>query len=168
VKHLLLIALALSSAAPAAPDRTCAEVAAFHMAKFDSAVEPKGRRWVELHWIGGWLDFDHGWGFRCRHSPDAASSQLCNWLVHHTSYEFSQSSPKRILSCFGYRFPRMSMWGEWKSDIDILDHQRWLKLEIDFATLKGETGAIRLSSFAKDRDDALVEMPSLGPLEDKQ
>jgi hypothetical protein len=30
------------------------------------------------------------------------------------------------------------MWGEWKSDIDILDHQRWLKLEIDFATLKGE------------------------------
>jgi len=49
----------------------------------------------------------------------------------------------------------------------MLDHDRWLELEIDFSGFKGEEGAIRLSSFAPDKDDALVELPPLAPIEKK-
>jgi hypothetical protein len=51
----------------------------------------------------------------------------------------------------------------------MLDHGRWLKLEVDFATLAGddEEGAIRLSSFAEDQDDALVELPPIAPVRPK-
>ena len=162
-----LIGLSVAAATPLPPHGMCEQVSAFHMAKFDGSEQPKGRRWVELHWVGSWLDFDHGWGLKCNHSPDPASAQLCGWLMHHTSYEFADQAPKRILTCYGYRFPRNSEWGHWKSDIDILNHDRWLQLEIDFATLKGEEGAIRLSSFAPNKDDALVELPPLAPLPTK-
>lgn len=87
--------------------------------------------------------------------------------MHHTSYEFADQAPKRILTCYGYRFPRDSEWGDWKSEVTILDHDRWLKLDIDFVSFKREEGAIRLSSFAPDKDDALVELPPLAPLDGK-
>ena len=145
----------------------CEQVSAFHKAKFDGNEEPKGRRWVELHWLGRWLDMNSGWGFDCRHSPDQPSANLCAWLTHNTSYEFADLAPKRILSCYGYRFPRNSEWGAWKSEIDILDHDRWLKLDVDFSGFEGEEGAIRLSSFAPDEDDALLELPPLAPIPGK-
>ena len=165
MKKALLIALSLTSASAnaAKPEALCAEVTKFHKATFDDTVKPKGRRWVELHWIGSWMDFDHGWGLGCRHSPDRASSNLCEWLTRHTSYEFSQLAPEHLLTCYGYKFLPNNHWGNWKSDIDLFDDDRWLKLEIDFATLNGETGAVRISSFAKDQEDALVELPSLKP-----
>jgi hypothetical protein len=161
------MAMAAAGAAPLEPYGMCAQVNAFHMAKFDNTEQPTGRRWVELHWRGSWLDLKNGWGFACRHSPDQASSNLCAWLMHHTSYEFADQAPKRILTCYGYRFPRDSEWGDWKSEVTILDHDRWLKLDIDFVSFKREEGAIRLSSFAPDKDDALVELPPLAPLDGK-
>lgn len=164
---LFIIGLSAAVAAPLPPYGMCEQVKAFHAAKFDRTEEPKGRRWVELHWVGSWLDFKNGWGLACRHSPDQASARLCAWLTHHTSYEFIDQAPKRILTCYGYQFPRNSEWGDWKSEISMLDHDRWLELEIDFSGFKGEEGAIRLSSFAPDKDDALVELPPLAPIEKK-
>jgi hypothetical protein len=165
VTALLIAALVATTPAGGKPDDICSHVSAFHMTKFGDSAEPKGRRWIELHWVGHWMDFDRGWGFKCRHSSDAASSALCDWIVQNVSYEFKDMTPKRILTCYGYKFPG-AQWGNWKSDIDILDHDRWLKLEIDFETLAGdkEKGAIRLSSFAKDQDDALVELPPIAPV----
>jgi hypothetical protein len=166
VTALLAIVVATATSL-AKPDELCAKVKAFHSANFDNTVLPRGRRWVELHWVGSWLDLKNGWGFACRHSPDQASTALCRWLMHHTSYEFSDQAPKRILTCYGYRFPQNSEWGDWKSQVTILDHDRWLKLDINFATFIGEEGAIRLSSFAPNEDDALVELPPLAPLKPK-
>jgi hypothetical protein len=162
---LLLIA-ALAAAAPVGPTSgdLCDQLRAFHTAAFDDSVEPHGRRWIELHWVGRWMDFDRGWGFKCQHSPDQASSSLCAWIIGHVSYEFPATAPKRILTCYGYQFPRHDKWAGWKSDISLLDRNRWLKLEIDFATLAGDERAIRLSSFAKDQDDALVELPPISPV----
>jgi hypothetical protein len=156
-------ALALAAANPTIP-ALCDQLAAFTGAPFDSTVEPKGRRWVEFHWRGTWLS-ESGWGVGCLHSPDAASIKLCDWLIQHMSYEFGVRRTMSMLECYGYALPRDASWGDWKADISILgDDLRWIKLEVDFATLKGEPGAFRFSSFDTDLDDALVEMPPIQPM----
>lgn len=121
-------------------------------------TEPS-RRWIEMHWRGHWLDFDRGFGLSCRSSGEPEANALCNWLPEHTSFEFSSVLPMRILECHGYKFPRpFPSWGEWKSEMTV--GERGL-LEINFADLKGETGAIRFSTFAPNHDDATDELPPL-------
>jgi hypothetical protein len=162
-----IVALAaawLASSPCVAQDSICHELREFERATFDASVQPVGRRWIEMHWRGHWLDLDKGWGLECRSSPDQASRRLCGWLEHHTSFEFTTRLPQRILTCYGYRFRPLSDWSGWKSDISVLNHNRWLLLEVDFLTMKNEDGAIRLSSFAKGQDDAMVEMPPLAEI----
>jgi hypothetical protein len=149
--------------AVAAPDRICKEVDQFHRASFGQNVQPVGRRWVELHWVGFWMDFEKGFGKRCRSSPDAASRRLCEWLIENSSTEFAGRLPQRILTCYGHRFPHAE-WRSWRSDVSMLRRDRWLLLEIDLFTMKNQTGAIRLSSFAEDQDEHTVEMPPLAEL----
>lgn len=156
-----LFAMVALLANPTPKPRVCEQIKAFTDAPFDASVQPAGRRWVELHWRGHWGIGTFGFG--CRHSPDAASAWLCQWLLHNTSFEFGVDGVKRMLTCYGYRFPPFSDWSGWKSDIDILDRDRWIKLEVNFADMAGEAGAIRLSSFDKDKDDALVELPPMVP-----
>jgi hypothetical protein len=157
--------LALAPLATAGDD-VCSRVARFHRAGFDHTEQPLGRRWVEVHWVGHWLDLDHGWGLKCEHSPDSAARELCGWLSSHTSFEFPWDLPQRILTCYGYRFPRGSHLSGWKSDASLFSADRELLLEVDLFTMQKETGAIRLSSFAPEKDDALVEMPPLSELGD--
>lgn len=149
------------SSAALAADEICSKVRAFHQSSFDESVNPTGRRWVEMHWRGHWMDFDKGFGRECRSSQDHASRRFCGWLSKNTSTEFATRLPIRILTCFGYRFPPHSDWSGWKSDVSLLSDDRWLLLEIDFVSFQNDTGAVRLSSFAKDEDEATVEMPAL-------
>jgi hypothetical protein len=65
----------------------------------------------------------------------------------------------------GIVFPKGSSWSSWTSDISLFQGDRELLLEIDLLTMHKETGAVRLSSFAPVKDDALVEMPPLAELE---
>jgi hypothetical protein len=145
----------------AARDSVCNRVAKFHRANLDNVEQPVGRRWVELHWTGHWMDFDRGFGLKCKSSPDSAARELCGWLIDHTSTEFPTNLPMRILTCYGHRFPKSSDWSGWKSDISLFADDRELLLEIDLLTMRNETGAIRLSSFAPGKDDALAEMSPL-------
>ena len=158
-----LVAACWLSSAPlaAATDDVCDRVAKFHRAGFDHTEQPDGRRWVEMHWTGHWLDFDQSFGLKCKSSPDSAARELCGWLIDHTSTEFPDNLPQRVLTCYGHRFPRHAHWSGWKSDISFFAGDRLLLLEIDLLTMHNETGAIRLSSFAPGKDDALVEMPPL-------
>jgi hypothetical protein len=155
----------LTGIAIAGSDDICSRIARFHHASFDHTEQPIGRRWVELHWTGHWLDFDEGFDLKCNSSPDIAARELCAWLSHHTSIEFPETLPQRVLACYGHRFPKGSRWSSWKSDISVFQGARELLLEIDLLTMHKETGAIRLSSFAPGKDDALVEMPPLAELE---
>jgi hypothetical protein len=107
------------------------------------------------------MDFESGFGKQCRSSPDAASRRLCQWLIQNSSTEFAGRLPQRILTCYGYRFPAAAQWGNWRSDVSLLSRDRWLLLEIDLFTMRRQTGALRLSSFAAGQDDATVEMPPL-------
>lgn len=168
-RWLVLLGIALLSLGSAAHAETglCAETAAFAKSRFDGTEKPKGRRWVELHWRGAWLDIDGGWGLSCRHSEDAASARFCDWLVHHSSFEFRSRTPQGILSCYGYAFPLSAQhsWGDWKSNVSILTPKlQFLLLEIRFDDAWKESGAIRLSAFAHDESPATVEMPRMKPM----
>jgi len=158
--------LALASAPAIAADEICARLTAFHAAQYDQSVQPAGRRWVEVHWRGHWMDFDKGFGKECRSSPDSASKQFCSWLTQNSSTEFPTYLPIRMLGCLGYRFPTGAgnEWSGWKSDVSTLSKDRWLLLEVDLLTFKNDAGAIRLSSFAADKDQWTVEMPPLSEL----
>ena len=155
--------MAMSS--PATADELCRRLKSYHSAPLEGSERPNGRRWVELHWVGSWLDFEQGWGFECRDSGDAASHALCAWLVDHSPYEFAHHLPMSMLECYGYRFPLpRDQWAKWRSDIVLWPDSRQLVLEIDFASVEGETGAIRLSSFAEDVYDSTAELPPLAKL----
>lgn len=155
----------LQPTAAIASDAICQRLNDFHSKPFTDEVRPEGRRWLEVHWTGFWMDFDNGFGKQCRSSPVDASRELCQWLIENSSAEFPSALAIRVLECYGYRFPALSRWRGWRSDVPILNRERWLLLEIDFFTLSGQAGAIRLSSFADSEDDATVELPPLSKWE---
>ncbi len=158
------IAAALATASTARAEETCDQIDAFHAAPFDATVTPAGRRWVEMRWVGGWLDFEDGFGLECISSPDEGSKSLCGWLIENTSIEFHSNLPARILECWGYRFPRpLPSWGEWRSQMSHLEDDRWMTLEVDLTEGQGDPPAVRLSSFAMDKDEITVELPNLRP-----
>jgi hypothetical protein len=168
VLHRRLLAaffcLSIGTVAAASDDDICSQIARFHRSSFDHTEQPIGRHWVELHWVGHWLDFDSGFSLKCKSSTDTAARELCGWLTTHTSIEFPATLPQRILTCYGHRFPRGSQWGGWKSEISLFPAGRELLLEVDLLTMRKEAGAIRLSSFVDGKDDALVEMPPMTEL----
>ena len=160
---LAMAAALLVGAGPAvAEDQLCKELKAFERADFTPDVRPQGRRWVELHWVGVWMDFDNGYGLACTSSPDAASQKLCGYLKTHTSFEFTNSVPFKILDCHGYGLgPPRPTWSAWRADIDLWSGDQFNLLEVDLQSRQGESGAIRLSAFAVGKDPALVEMTPL-------
>ena len=124
------------------------------------------RRWIELHWRGHWLDFDRGFGFACKNSGEPEAKALCRWLTDHTNYEFATVLPMQILECGGYRFPHpYPDWAGWKSAIQLSHQGMRGMLEVDFADLENETGAIRYSIVAPEHYDdelpPLTAMPQL-------
>ena len=158
------IAAAMVMASAAGAEETCDRIAVFHSAPFDPTVVPLGRRWVEMRWVGGWLDFENGFGLECISSPDEGSKRLCGWLIENTSIEFQTNLPARILECWDYRFPRpLPSWGEWRSQMSHLEDDRWMTLEVDLTEGQGDPPAVRLSSFAMDKDEITVELPNLRP-----
>jgi len=163
----LIAAVALTSSVAKADDAICGKIETFRSSRFDGAEMPAGRRWVELHWRGAWLV---NWGFTCLHSPDGASVALCQWLMDkNVSFEFRSLLPQRILTCYGYRFPKAANWSDWKSTIALWQDDDLMTLEIDFADLDRDEGAVRLSAFAPDKDDSGAELPplmALPPLSD--
>ena len=161
---LLLLSLTAfaSSSAFAADDfpRTfCAQLDQFHDASFDGTEQPAGRRWVEMHWQGFWLDFDHGFGLRCVSSPDAASRRYCGWLEKNTSFEFPALLPKAIFKCAGHW--REPDWQDWTNSVSMLRHHRLLQVEVNLTPTETESGVLRLSSFAKGKDEGTVSLPPL-------
>src|SRR6185312_17535018 len=81
-------------------ENLCDHLRAFERAPMETAENGKpGRRWVELHWIGGWTDFTTGWHMECRDSGAMASKALCAWLSNNTTFEFSNGVPMTFLEC---------------------------------------------------------------------
>lgn len=154
-----------SLGAPAYGNELCDRVAEYEAVDSEGASQPDGLadRWVELHWVGSWLDFDNGFGKTCIHSEDVASRQLCGWLLENSSTEFPQMLPIGILECYGYSFPSpRPSWAGWRASVE-LTTDRWLTLDIDFTRWEGETGAIRLRAY-DEAETPWEDMPPLGPL----
>ncbi len=150
-------------------DTLCDHLRRYERASFEDNSSNDGLpdRWVELHWVGFWMDFDRGFGKACVHSEDKESRDLCSWLIKNSSTEFPTYLPFSILECYGYDFPRpYPDWAQWKSQIDILS-KRWLTLDVDFTGWETETGAIRLGVYG-DEDSPWEDRPPLAPLPDSK
>jgi len=156
-----LAMLTAANPALAATDVLCARLKTFEAARFDGTEKPAGRRWVQLRWLGYWLDLKHGWGLQCTHSGDAAAKALCDFLGGHTSFEFTNMLPMRIMQCHGYRFPGryLPVWNDWLAAIPLEN----ALLEVDFHSPGIDGGAIRFSSFAPGQNPATVSLPPLAP-----
>lgn len=157
-------------------DTLCDHFRRYVQAPFEPGISPDGLpdRWVELHWVGFWLDFDRGFGKTCVHTQDTESGDLCTWLLKHSSTEFPDTLPFGILECYGYSFraEASTSWSQWKAQISITveivtDRFRTVALDVDFTGWKSETGAIRLSVYA-DEDSPWEDRPPLAPLPDRE
>lgn len=144
-----------------AQDEICDYVRAFERAPFErDAAGHEKFRWIEVHWIGSWMDFDHGWHLECRPSSDSASKAFCSWLMDNTSFEFSTYLPVRILTCHGYRFPRNENIGQWKSEIDLYsENSGQILLQINLEARKKPDQAIRLTVYPRGKDQATEKWP---------
>jgi hypothetical protein len=139
-----------------ADDRICDYLLAYERAPFErDSVGHEKFRWIEVHWIGTWLDIDHGWHLECRRSPDNASNAFCSWLLNNTSFEFDNDLPLRILTCHGYRF---SDWrGIYLSKAEAEFYREdtgQILLQINLEGHKQPDGAVRLTIFPKGKDQA--------------
>lgn len=152
---LLLGLLCLAPGESFARNAICDYVKAFESAPFERDASGREKfRWIEMHWIGIWLDFDHGWHLECRHSPDNASAAFCNWLSSNTSFEFEEDLPLRILTCHGYRFP-----GSW-TEIGLIKSEFHLYspltgeilLQTNFQDHRSSDSAMRLSAYPQHQD----------------
>ncbi|MEO8927749.1 MAG: hypothetical protein ABI306_11365 [Caulobacteraceae bacterium] len=160
-----LLAAVLAAMAPASASAAgvCAPLSTFEHAAFaiEAATSPSAH-WVELHWLGNWLDFGGGWRLECRHSSDGASTTLCAWLTGNTSFEFHDRLPRAILICHGYRFPDLSYWDDWKAQIELSGGPAVDEvLDIDQTAHKTPDVAIRLTVFPIEEGRVRQSMPPL-------
>jgi hypothetical protein len=154
---IVLGTLLASWPAYARVDQTCNELRAFYRAPFDEhpSDDAKNYRSVEMHWLGAWMDFDHGWKLECRDTGDDPGKKLCGWLTANTSFEFASYLPLRILECHGFRFPHpFPQIGFGHTEITLWDKEREVLLQIDFRERKAEDFAVRLTLFRPHHDEA--------------
>jgi len=85
--------------------------------KFDE--NPRESRWVELRWIGEVSENANPARLECLHSQDLVSTDFCDWLTSHSSFEFEGVTPREILECRGYVFPSRRAWTNWSAEISI-------------------------------------------------
>lgn len=148
----ILFGVAIASQARAS-DAICGQLEEFAKGQESEKADPMPRHWAEFHW-GIDPDPNTFWSWGCRNSNDASSKVLCGYLMDHTSREFRNMLPIRILKCWGYRFPDDAGFGWRVRDGQIL-HQRkngsWLVMDIAANGLEPGESAIRISYDTVDR-----------------
>ncbi len=150
-----MAALVLFGAGAArADDEICARIEAFHAAPVSAADHA---RWVDVLWAA-----PEELAVGCaRRSDDPPSLVLCDWLTGHTSAEFPESLPKRILQCFGQVAPDTAgYWSEGRRTFDLRPGEGGLRLDVDLTDAM-DMPVVRLTSFAPGRSAANVTLPSL-------
>jgi hypothetical protein len=146
LRFLIAVGLSLAATSSAfADEEMCRRLRAFEQAPFERGADGKAQlRFVEVHWVGCWMDYDHGFGSNCQHSPDQAARELCAWLPDHTPLEFQTILPRGILKCHGLEegdwFPWLGRLSRLKSPAD----DRRLLFEIDFQNRNRCHHALRL------------------------
>ena len=176
VVRLALLVLLCPSAGSASAKGLCAAIRTFEetaLSRNEAGEEMP--RTVELFWRGPWgID---NIGYRCQHHGDPAGKALCLALVDHMPQEFRTNLLFRILRCYGYRFPALTTWSNWQSQIDLVEGGKHrLRLDVNMYLDDGSRDALRLASLPRgyDRFDPdetplpPLKMPVPKPDEDKR
>ena len=100
----LLAAALTCGAEPALAEQTlCDALHQFEVAPHaQTAVAPK-RRSITFYWGTDPAEF---FSVGCLHSTEAVEKQTCEWLIHHTSWEFPMGLAQGVMRCHGYLFPK--------------------------------------------------------------
>jgi hypothetical protein len=163
----------ISGTTGAAEDKLCSELIAFREAPMQ-AHQTRERDWVELRWVGTWMDVAVGWHFECRNSGAPAARELCDYLKANTSFEFSDYLPVRFLECSGFTVPSpYPTLYPWIGSVDLgwratNSHgaERLPLLEIALGHHKSLPDSIRISVFKGDANELNSPLPELFPSSD--
>lgn len=163
----LVISVGVSAASPvSAADKLCGELDQFIADQEAEKGDPMPRHWVEFHW-GVDPNPDSFWSWGCRHSQDKSSAKLCIYLMDHTSREFRNLLPVRVLKCMNNRFPDEALQG-WHVTEGEFRHQRkngsWLVMEVTERDLQSGESAVRISYDTVDRKLQPEELSPIRPL----
>ncbi len=164
---------ATSGIAAELDDVLCAKLKAFYRAPFGASPSATPYyRSVTIEWIGAWLDFDHGFGLKCKDTADTPSHELCGWLAKNTPLEFETNLPLGILECHGFQFPHpypQIQFGH--TVVPLWDNERLVLLDMDFRDRKSWHSAVRITVFQEQHDEAtdhlapMIVDPGNPPLE---
>lgn len=155
----------LTLSANAADDEICTRLHAFETAPRPLGETGSTRDWIEMRWVGAWMDFDNGWHLECRHSSSNSAAELCGWLIENTSFEFSNYLPIRLLECHDFKFPRPYPNADtWIEKLALFPEtgDEHMVLEIALGGHKGDD-AIRYSVFVGPAAEQKNRLPPLFP-----
>lgn len=161
--RLATLVSVLLAAAPgcALAHELCSTLRTFERSEMQQDGE---RRWVEFHWG---YDPDAIWSWGCRHSDDKTAKATCDWLLSHTSREFSMQLPLAMMTCYGYRVPRFAYldWAGIAGTITLRDDDTHrLVMDLNYRDLpKGEV-AVRLSREILGRRYIPEQLPPIEPM----
>ncbi len=166
-KGLIILGInaACVSRAIAASDDLCNHLRTLEASPLATADDGKAvRRWVEFRWWGQWMV---GGGSGCRHSPDQVAAATCAYLMENTSREFRASLPLRVLSCYGYSFPKFPQydWDDWTGVVKLHGQKsdRQMTMEVDLTGRKSPASTVRISVVPDNPSIADGEPPPLSP-----
>ena len=120
-------------------------------------------RWVELHWVGVWLDFERGFGVACTHSPDAEAAEFCAWLVDNTNIEFPSYRMLDTLRCGGRRFGAHHHWNRLQAEVERYGRDSRLVL-YEFVYGVDEESRMRVAVYPSSLEHLRRPLPPLAQL----
>jgi hypothetical protein len=157
----LSVAAVMSTSAQAAvSDELCMK-----LRTFEAAEMPTGeRRWFEFHW-----GFEQAsvWSWACRHSKDELAKATCDWLMPHTNQEFSMLLPQRIMTCYGYRFPKFASydWKDMEGSIELRGAgDRRILMDLNYRDLPNGEQAVRVSVEDSNTRYDPSDLPPIEPM----
>lgn len=153
----------LVGSANAEDEGVCSHLRAFETAPRIFAANGTTRDWIEMRWVGLWMDLDNGWHLSCADSGSDAGKKLCGWLIQHTSFEFPDHFPIGILECHGFKFPiPHPISDKWIETLSLFPEQgeQHMKLEIALGGHKGDN-AVRYSVFLGPTAEQKNPLPPL-------
>lgn len=153
-----------------AEDEFCTHLFDFVRAPFPVEQDKlQHTRSIEFYWMpSGILGT-----IQCVHEGKAENRKLCDWLMQHTSREFSELLAEDVLRCEGFGFPPVPNVGDWKATYEFVDDKslRWLVLDVRRAQPNVPyDDAVRISALPDGQDTAVHPLPPFPdppPISDK-
>ncbi len=138
----------------------CDHLFDFVRAPFAASGKPPVARSIEFYWIpSGILGTT-----QCVYGGTKPGKDFCDWLINHSSKEFTELLPEEALRCEGFDFPPVPNVDDWKATYQFVDGKslRWLVLDVRlYQPGDRYDGAVRISALPDGQGMATHPLPPL-------